>query len=27
MEMKGTVNGFKASLQQMIIWAKQGKIR
>jgi len=25
--MKGTVNGFKASLQQMIIWAKQGKIR
>ena len=27
MEMKGTVNGFKASLQNMIIWAKQGKIR
>lgn len=27
MEMKGTVNGFKSSLQQMIIWAKQGKIR
>jgi len=27
MEMKGTVNGFKASLQNMVIWAKQGKIR
>jgi hypothetical protein len=27
MEMVGTINGFKASLQNMIIWAKQGKIR
>ena len=27
LEMKGTINGFKASLQNMIIWAKQGKIR
>ena len=27
MEMKGTVNGYKASLQNMIIWAKNGKIR
>ena len=27
MEMKGTVRGFKASLQNMIVWAKQGKIR
>jgi len=27
MEMRGTVKGYKASLQNMIIWAKQGKIR
>ena len=27
MEMRGTVKGFKASLQNMTIWAKQGKIR
>jgi hypothetical protein len=26
-EMIGTVKGFKASLQNMIIWAKTGKIR
>lgn len=25
--MTGTVNGFKPSLQNMIVWAKQGKIR
>jgi len=27
MEMRGTINGYKASLQNMIIWAKKGKIR
>jgi len=27
LEMKGTMNGFKASLQNMTIWAKRGKIR
>jgi hypothetical protein len=27
MEMRGTIKGYKASLQNMIIWAKQGKIR
>jgi hypothetical protein len=25
--MTGTVNGFKPALQNMIVWAKQGKIR
>ena len=25
--MTGTVKGFKPSLQNMIVWAKQGKIR
>jgi len=27
LEMKGTMNGFKAALQNMTIWAKRGKIR
>ena len=26
-EMKGTMNGFKAALQNMTVWAKRGKIR
>jgi len=27
LEMKGTMKGFKAALQNMTIWAKRGKIR